>query len=117
MSKANELFDFILLKKQTLLLFQVCANNYWHLFVVDVQNSENIVVTSIDRLNLRTDTIVISLGKTEPVNVTDLICYYLHTFVRYKNYPLNVERITIVNSSRVLSKKELFVGQEYSILL
>jgi hypothetical protein len=106
MSKANESSDFILLKKQTLLLFQVCANDYWHLFVVDVQNSENIVVISIDRLNLRTNTIVILLGKIKLVNVTDLICYYLHTFVRYKNYPFNVERITIVNSSQRFIQKE-----------
>jgi hypothetical protein len=102
MSKVNELFDVILLKKQTFLLFQVCANDYWHLFVANVQNSKNIVLTSIDRLNLRTDIIVIWLDKTEPVNVTDLICYYLHTFIRYKSYPLNVERITIINSSQHL---------------
>jgi hypothetical protein len=36
MSKTNELSDFILLKKQTFLLFQVCTNDYWHLFVADV---------------------------------------------------------------------------------
>jgi hypothetical protein len=75
-SKANKSFNVILLKKQTLLLFQVCVNNHWHLFVVNVQNSENIVLTSIDKLNLRTDTIVIWFDKTKPVNVIGLIHYY-----------------------------------------
>jgi hypothetical protein len=102
MSKANELSDVILLKKRTFLLFQVCANDYWHLFVANVQDSENIVLTSIDELNLRTDIIVIWLDKTKPVNVTDLICYYLHTFIKYKSYPLNAKKITIVNSSQRL---------------
>jgi hypothetical protein len=68
------------------------------------------VVISIDRLNLKTDIIVISLSKTELVNVTDLICYYLHTFVRYKNYPLNVERITIVNLSQRLIQEGTICG-------
>jgi hypothetical protein len=67
-SKANESFDVILLKKQTLLLFQVCTNDHWHLFVADVQDSENIMLISIDKLNLRTDTIVIWLHKTKPYN-------------------------------------------------
>jgi hypothetical protein len=60
------------------------------------------VLTSIDKLNLRTDTIIISLGKTKSINITNLICYYLHTFIRYKNYPLNAKRITNVNSSKCL---------------
>jgi hypothetical protein len=56
------------------------------------------MLINIDRLNLKTDTIVILLNKTKPINVTDLICYYLHIFVKYKNYLLNTEKITIINS-------------------
>jgi hypothetical protein len=64
------------------------------------------MLTSINRLNLRTDTIVILLGKAELINVINLICYYLHTFIRYKNYPLNAERITSVNSSQRFIQEE-----------
>jgi hypothetical protein len=31
-----------------------------------------------------------------------LIHYYLHTFIKYKSYPLNAERVTIINSSQRL---------------
>jgi hypothetical protein len=54
------------------------------------------MLISIDKLNLRTNNIIIWLNKTKSINIKDLIHYYLHTFIRYKNYPFNAKRITII---------------------